>query len=68
MKPCDCYDSVTAEELNEQGIGHNEWNILVKPLGVLISNNITELRIPQKRFKQFAQWYLEDQQGKKDEN
>lgn len=61
MKPCDCYDSVTAGKLREQGVGHNEWSIIVKPTAVLISNSTTELRIPQRRFKHFAEWYLEDQ-------
>jgi len=61
MKPCDCYDSITADKLHTQGITYNEWSILVKPLSVLISNNTTELRIPQKRFKAFAEWYLKDQ-------
>jgi hypothetical protein len=61
MKPCDCYDSITAAKLQFQGMSHNEWHIFVKPLSVLISNNTTELRIPQKRFKEFAEWYLEDQ-------
>lgn len=61
MKPCDCHDEVTAKQLREQGIGHNEWSIVVKPLSVIISNNTTKLKIPQRRFKQFAEWYLEDQ-------
>jgi len=62
MKPCDCYDSVTAGRLREQGLGFNEWSITVKPLSVFISNSTTELRISQKLFKQFAEWYLEDQE------
>jgi hypothetical protein len=61
MKPCDVYDSVTAGKLKEDGLGLNEWYIIVKPLSVLISNNTTELRIPQKRFKAFAEWYLREQ-------
>ena len=61
MKPCDCYDMITADGLKEHGIGFNEWSITVQPLSVLISNRTTELRIPQNRFKAFAQWYLEDQ-------
>lgn len=64
MKPCDCYDSVSAGKLQEQGLGFNEWSIIVKPLSVLISNSTTELRISQKLFKQFAEWYLEDQDEK----
>lgn len=61
MRPCDCYDSVTAGKLNEQGMMRNEWFIIVKPLSVLIGNNIIEFKIPQKRFKEFAEWYLKDQ-------
>jgi len=61
MKPCDCKDGAMASELNEQGIGFNEWQILVEPLFVYIQNATTKIRIPQNRFKAFAEWYLEDQ-------
>jgi hypothetical protein len=61
MKPCDCYDSVTTLQLDEQGLRFNEWSIVVKPSSVYITNNTTKLRIPQNRFKAMAEWYLEDQ-------
>jgi hypothetical protein len=51
----------TRIELNEQGVGHNEWSLELIPNSVIIRNNTTELKIPMRRFRQFAEWYLEDQ-------
>lgn len=62
MRPCDCHDMVSVMKLNEQGVGHNEWSIIVRPVSVILSNSTTEIKIPQNRFKQFAEWYLEDQE------
>lgn len=35
LKPCDCKDMVTASKLNEQGIGHNDQSITIKPNSVI---------------------------------
>jgi len=37
LKPCDCKDIVTASKLNEQGIGHNDQSIKIKPNLVILT-------------------------------
>jgi hypothetical protein len=61
LKPCDCKDMATASKLNEQGIGHNDQSIMIKPAVVVLKMGHTTVRIPQARFKMFAEWYLEAQ-------
>lgn len=61
MRPCDCKDCFTARKLNEQGLKFNEWSITVMPNSVIIENSTTTMRIPMNRFKEFSEWYLEDQ-------
>lgn len=61
-RPCDCrsiYDTRTL--LNEQGIKTNDEGIEVIPNYVLMTLGNTQIKISQTRFKQFAEWYLEDQ-------
>ena len=68
MKPCDCKSiEETQVCLNVQGIGHNDESITVIPNYVLLKLGHTQITISMKRFKQFSEWYLEDQvkeQGK----
>ena len=61
LKPCDCKDVATASKLNEQGIGHNDQTIIIKPNSVLLTMGHTKIKIPMARFKMFAEWYLEEQ-------
>lgn len=62
LKPCDCKDMATAKLLNEQGIGHNEDSITIEPNVVVLKMGPTTIRIPMKKFKLFAEWYLTDQE------
>ena len=62
MRPCDCKDQYSVEhKLREAGIGLNNNSITVKPCNVILNVGPVELRIPQRLFKIFAEWYLEDQ-------
>jgi hypothetical protein len=62
IRPCDCIDIASAQELNEQGIGYNNQSITVKPNVVVLTMDHTEIKIPMDRFKMFAEWYLEEQE------
>jgi len=62
IRPCDCIDITSAQELNEQGIGYNNQSIMVKPNVVVLTMDHTEIKIPMDRFKMFAEWYLEEQE------
>lgn len=64
LKPCDCHDRAMAKKLNEQGISFNDESITVLPNYVLLKMGHTEIKISMKRFKQFAEWYLEEQEIK----
>lgn len=62
MKPCDCKSIKEAQDhLNEQGIRFNDQGIEVIPNYVLLTLGHTQIKISMNRFKQFAEWYLEDQ-------
>lgn len=61
LKPCDCKDLHTASKLNELGIGYNDQSIMIEPNSVILTIGHTIIRIPQARFKMFAEWYLEAQ-------
>ena len=62
MKPCDCKSEQEIKKLDIQGIGHNEWSLSVNPNIVLIENRyFGTVKVPMKLFKQFAEWYLEEQ-------
>lgn len=62
LRPCDCKDMATAKKLNEQGISINDEGILVEPNVVILKMNHTTVKISIQRFKQFAEWYLEEQE------
>lgn len=62
LKPCDCKDMATASKLNEQGVGHNDQSIMIEHAVVVLKMGHTTIRIPQARFKMFAEWYLEAQE------
>ena len=62
LRPCDCKDQHTTKKLNEQGIGHNDQNIMLQPNVVILTMGHTTIRIPMNRFKMFAKWYLEEQE------
>jgi len=61
MKPCDCKDDWDAKKLNEQGIRVNNEGIEVMPNYVLLTMGHTQVKINMRLFKQFAEWYLENQ-------
>jgi hypothetical protein len=50
-----------ASKLEEQGIGHNDESITIKPNHVILKMGHTSISISMKRFKMFAEWYLEPQ-------
>ena len=63
MRPCDCESAEEAVQcLNEQGISFNNDSLSVKPGIVLLTLGSVDIKISMNRFKQFAIWYLEDQQ------
>ena len=63
MKPCDCKSIADTMNLNEQGLQFNNFGINLKPCSVFLRIvPYAEIRIPQKYFKLFAEWYLEDQE------
>jgi hypothetical protein len=62
MRPCDCQDIHSAEQLNEQGISYNGNSITIAPPAVILKIDSCELRIPMCLFKRFAEWYLEEQE------
>lgn len=62
LKPCDCKDSESIEQLNESGIGFNEDSITLDRNCVILKMSHTQVRIPASRFKMFAEWYLDEQE------
>lgn len=62
MKPCDCKDAQYLKKLNESGICFNDDWIEVIPSFIKLNMGHTQIRISMHRFKQFAQWYLQDQE------
>lgn len=62
LRPCDCVDVYTASKLQEQGIGHNEDSIIVVPNHVVLTLGHTTVKMSMTRFKQFAEWYLQEQE------
>lgn len=62
MKPCDCIDEYSEKKyLKEQGLGHNNESIEVSGGNVILTLGNVTIKIWGKRFKQFAEWYLTDQ-------
>ena len=67
MRPCDCKDAVSVQKnLTESGIRFNDDEILVQPNVVILSIGCVTIKIPMHRFKQFAEWYLLDQECPED--
>lgn len=64
LKPCDCHSFVKQSKLNEVGIGHNDQSIRLDSGRVVLEMGHTTVTIPGKRFKMFAEWYLEEQELK----
>lgn len=62
LKPCDCKDPESIEQLNESGIGFNEDSITLDRNFVILQMSHTQVRIPTSRFKMFAEWYLNEQE------
>ena len=62
IRPCDCKDMFTARKLNEQGIAINNQSIVVEPSVVILTMDHTTIRINQKTFQIFAEWYLKEQE------
>lgn len=62
MKPCDCKDAVdTKEKLSENGLQFNSDSIVVTPNFVTLKIGPCTVTLSMHRFKQFAEWYLTDQ-------
>lgn len=64
LRPCDCKDAHDASMLETQGIKHNDEGISVMPNYVELTMGHTTIKIGMKRFKMFAEWYLEEQEIK----
>jgi hypothetical protein len=62
IRPADCKDMYTASFLETQGIGINDDSINIEPAVVILKMGHTTIRIPMKKFKVFAEWYLEEQE------
>ena len=62
MKPCDCRTYRDVKELKEQGIAFNNVSIVVDSPGVILEiSPHVQVKFTRETFKQFAEWYLEDQ-------
>jgi hypothetical protein len=64
MRPCDCKDEQDTKKLQENGIRHNDDSLVVTPNFVTLKLGHTTVTMSMHRFKQFAEWYLEDQDKK----
>jgi hypothetical protein len=62
IRPADCKDMYTASLLETQGIGINDDSINIEPAVVVLKMGHTTIRIPMKKFRVFAEWYLEEQE------
>ncbi len=67
MKPCNCKDIKDLKKLDANGIRFNEDFILVDPPNVSIVMGSCSMRMTQKTFKRYAEWYLEDQETSSDD-
>ena len=62
MKPCDCRTLHELKQLNEQGIGFNNYKFTHDGGGVFIDiEPYVRIKIPTDKMKAFAEWFLEDQ-------
>jgi len=57
MKPCD----YSASKLSEQGVGYNNCFLHLIPNSVVLRIGPCTVKVPQKIFKRFSEWYLRDQ-------
>ena len=64
LRPCDCKDSRDVSMLECSGISHNENSLVVEPNHVILTMGHTQIKIGMKQFKDFAEWYLEEQEIK----
>jgi hypothetical protein len=64
MKPCDCKDEQDTKKLQENGIRHNDDSLVVTPAFVTLTLGHTIITMSMHRFKQFAEWYLADQEAR----
>ncbi len=65
LRPCDCQDQYTADQLNEQGIKRGDVGMVIQPNVVIMDIGLTTtVKIPMSTFKMFAEWYLEEQEIK----
>ncbi len=55
------------KKLDTNGIRFNEDFILVDPPNISINMGSCSMRITQKMFKRYAEWYLEDQENSSDD-
>ncbi len=62
LRPCDCEDMESVKRLNEQGISHNDEEIVLRPNHVLLTMGNTSIKISMTRFKMFAEWFLQEQE------
>jgi len=62
LRPCDCKDKNDVNSLDTSGIVYNGNSLKVKPNLVILTMGHTEIKIPMRQFKNFAEWYLEEQE------
>lgn len=62
MKPCNVNDNQDKKKLLEQGLGFNGDSITVLTNGVELKIGSCTIVTSKRRFKAFAEWYLEDQE------
>ncbi len=65
VKPCDCEDKYTASKLSEQGVGYNNCFLHLIPNSVVLRIGPCTVKVPQRIFKRFSEWYLRDQREDK---
>jgi len=62
MKPCDCKSMRDVSKLEEQGVSFNNYQIEVDSGGVLLTiDPYCRIKIHNRCFKRFAEWYLSEQ-------
>jgi len=67
MRPCDVRSLEDYDNLPEQGLGFNQHKITIDSTGVFLDiDPHVRIKIPHRKFKRFAEWYLEDQHGEED--
>lgn len=61
MSPAECKDQEDVKKLNTVGYAVNDNMITVIPNYVELKIGHTTIKIPQRTFRQLAEWYLQDQ-------